>query len=196
MTVFVNRAKLFVSASCGLIFLSACAWTPHDITLAPQTLPAQSEAGKGTSVYFRFVDERDDTTVGHRSTGPIGAKISAANLTETVENSLRSALIKKQYQIIDNEAQADAVIIFRLRAFKFYIGEDFWTGKKNVSAVISVDAHRGAKSYSNVYRYNSSDRTIFVPGGKDIDAQMNDALEQILDAELVDKNLDAALTGR
>jgi uncharacterized lipoprotein YajG len=195
MTRQISRARILASVLVFSAALSACAWTPHELDLAPKTLPVQSAVGNGTSLYFKFTDERDDLTIGHRSTATVGAKISAANLPATVEKSLREELQSKKFVIMESEEKADASVVYRLRAFKFYISQGFWAGKKNVSAVLAVDAHRGGKSYSNIYRYNSADTIVFVPGGKDIDAQMNDALEQILDKAAADKDLEAFLVG-
>ena len=179
-----------------MCFLSACTWTPHEIQINPQTNVAESNIGQGKAVYFRFLDERDDTTVGHRGVATVGAKVTSANLAQTVENALREGLRKKQFQFTSAESDADAALTYRLRSFKFDIEAGFFTAGRNAAAALAVDARRRDRSYNNVYRYNSETRIMFAPGGGEIDQQMNEALTQILTKALNDPDLDRFLTER
>lgn len=90
-------------AFIGLIVLSACAWTPHELQVKPTAEPTASDIGQGTRVFFRFVDERDDVTIGHRGVATVGAKISSSDLPGILEAQLRQSLAKKQFQLTDSE---------------------------------------------------------------------------------------------
>ncbi len=85
--------------------------------------------------------------------------------------------------------------IYRLRSFKFEIEQGFFTGGRNAAAALAVDASRNGQSYNNVYRSNSEQRILFVPGESEINQQMNAAMNQILAQAAADANLDRFLTG-
>jgi uncharacterized lipoprotein YajG len=184
---------LIVAAASSL---SACTFTAHDLQVKPTVQPVASSIGQGTRVFFRFVDDRDDVTIGHRGVGSVGAKISSADLPQSVEAQLRDELQKKLFDLVSSEADSDASVTYRLRSFKFDIEQGFFSGGRNAAAALAVDAQRGSRTYANVYRYNSEERIMFVPGGDEIDNQMNAALNQILTKADSDEALDRLLTGQ
>jgi uncharacterized lipoprotein YajG len=194
----VMRSKLFRCALllANILLVNGCAFTPHQLQLAPKINVAESEVGQGTKINFRFLDERDDTTIGHRSVATVGAKISAEQLPGFVEQQLRDGLAKKHYQFVDTESAANASVVYRLRALKFEIESGFFTGGRNASAALAVDVRRGQQSYTTVYRYNSEERILFLPGGDEIDNQMNEALGQILNKALADAAFDQFIAMR
>src|SRR5271165_4340606 len=107
------RRILKVTVRTGLIgffavALAGCAWTSHDLDLKPTANVVTSTVGQNTRIFYRFSDERDDTTVGNRSVGMIGAKVTAQNLPGIIDQQLRDGLKAKGYQLIDTEANADA----------------------------------------------------------------------------------------
>jgi uncharacterized lipoprotein YajG len=186
------RAVVLVLAGA----LSSCAWTPAELELKPKMDAAPSDIGKGTTVAYNFVDERDDVTVGHRSIATVGAKITSQQLPAVVDARLREALAARQFTLVAAQQPADANLVYRLRAFKFDIEAGFWTGGRNASAALAVEARRQDKAYNNVYRYNSEERIMFVPGESEINQQMNAALSQILTKAAGDSDLDRFLIGR
>lgn len=193
MLASLSRVFFVVAAAAAL---SACTWTPHSVALQPKMNVEASGVGAGTRLYVRVIDERDDTNVGHRSVSTVGAKISAENLMSIVDAQLREGLTKKGYTLVGSEVGADATATYRLRAFKFYIEQGFWSGGENVSAALAVDSRRGSSDYSNVYRYRYDDRILVVPTGKGLDELMNAALSDILQQALSDRAFDTFVTQR
>lgn len=191
-----SRFLALGSALAAVFSLSACAFTPHDVQVKPTAQAVASSVGQGTRVFFRFIDDRDDVTIGHRGVGSVGAKISSGDLPQSVEAQLRDELLKKQFQIVGSEVGSDASVTYRLRSFKFGIEQGFFSGGRNAAAALAVDAQRGSRTYANVYRYNSEERIMFVPGGDEIDNQMNAALNQILTKADTDEALDRLLAGQ
>jgi uncharacterized lipoprotein YajG len=179
-----------------VLVVGACTWTPHELAVKPTAEPTASDVGQGTRVFFRFVDERDDVTIGHRGVATVGAKISSSDLPGIIEAQLRQSLMKKQFQLTASEPAGAAEVTYRLRSFKFDIESGFFSGGRNASAALAVDARRGDQSYTTVYRYNSEERILFVPAGSEIDNQMNVALNQILAKADTDENLTRLLAGR
>ena len=196
MQVAAKRLAYVISIIAVGASLAGCAFTPHELELKPSANVVASTVGQNTRLYYRFSDERDDAVVGHRGAGAVGSKITAESLPHVVDQQIRDGLKAKGYQLVDNETGADAKVTFRLRAFKFDIETGFFTGGQNTSAVLAADAWRAGKTYTNVYRYNSEERIMFVPGGNTIDNQMTQALNQILSKALADAALDGALTGK
>lgn len=186
--------RIVIAAAC--LCVAGCAFTPHEVRLQPMPSVAGSTIGRGTLVYYRFSDERDDTTVGHRSVATVGAKISAPDLASTIDRELRRGIQAKGYEISPDQSAASSAVTFRLRSFKFEIETGFFSGAQNASAVLAVDALRGGRAYTNVYRSGSEQRIMVVPGGDAIDAQMNTALTSVLQQALSDGNLDLFLTAR
>lgn len=187
--------KTLYAIGLGLI-LGGCAFTPHDVKIAPIAAPQASTIGEGTKIFFRFSDERDDATVGHRSVATVGAKISAPTLDAEIERNLRLGLTTKGYSIVPDQGIADATAIYRLRSFKFDIETGFWTGAQNAATVLAVDGVRAGKTYTNVYRSGSEQRILAVPGGDAIDQQLNAALDSTINQAWSDGNLDLFLTGK
>lgn len=188
----------FMAGVVALLLAAACAFTPHDTELRPVVQPSDSNStmGEGTAVFFRFVDERDDIVVGHRSVGSMGAKVSATNLPVVVETQLKEALQRKAFVLVDAEQPTLPSVVYRLRSFKFEIESGLLTGGRNATVVLAVDARRGERTYNNVYRFNSEERIVFVPGGKEINDQMNAALSQVLQKANDDRDLDRFLVTR
>lgn len=152
--------------------------------------------GDRTSLAFKFSDERDDVTIGHRSVATVGAKISAHRLPAVIEAQLRNILTAKGYRLLSDTPGADAEVVYRLRSFKFDIEAGFWTGGRNAAAALAVDARRRDRTYTTVYRTNSEERILFVPGETEINQQMNAALNDILTKAAADTQLDQVLTQR
>jgi uncharacterized lipoprotein YajG len=176
-----------------VLSLGGCTFTPHDVQLSPPAQNFTSDVGHGTRVFFRFVDDRDDVTVGHRGVGGNGAKINASELPGLVEAQLRDALIKKNFQLVSVEPEGEAAVTYRLRAFKFDIERGFFSGGQNTAAALAVDARRSDKSYAQVYRFNAEQRIQVVPGSDEINSVMNAALTQILQQATTDAALDQLL---
>lgn len=196
MSAAITQCAKHISVLVALVILSGCVWTPHDLQLHATTQPTASDIGQGTRLFFRFIDDRDDTTIGHRGVATVGAKISAADLPSVFEARLRDSLEKKQFQLVGSDQDADASITYRLRSFKFDIEQGFWTGGSNAAAALAVDADRKGHTYANVYRYNSEERIFAVPGGDAIDGQMNAAMNDLLRKADADTALDQLLAGR
>ncbi len=179
-----------------LLLVGACAFTPHDVHLNPGIQNYASDVGHGTRVYFRFIDDRDDVTVGHRGVGGNGAKISATELPILIDAQLRDAMTKKNFLLVAAEPEGAASVTYRLRAFKFDIERGFFSGGQNTAATLAVEARRSDRSYAQVYRYNAEQRIQVVPGGDDINNLMNAALTQVLQQATTDVALDGFLTGQ
>ena len=177
MTTSILR---LVTAALVCVVLGGCAFTPHDVHLQPFETYNQSGDGAGTHIFFRFVDERDDLTLGARGAAGQGSRISASALPSTMQAQLRDVLSRKGFSLTGQEGDSDATVNYRMRSFKFEVETGFLTGSDNVSAVLAVDVLRRGRTYTNVYRFNSQHTAMVVPGGGDLDIMMNAAMNDLL----------------
>lgn len=185
-----------LGVAAALALLTSCAFTPHDLELHPTVQPVESGIGHDTRLFFRFVDDRDELTVGNRGAGLMGAKVSAANLPQLIEAQLHLDLQKKAFQFASSESGADATVIYKLRSFSFKIETGFFTGGRDANAALAVEAIRNGKTYDKIYRSTSETRILFVPTGDEIDGQMSAALNDILTQADKDQDLDRFLTAK
>lgn len=191
----MSFVKILV-ASFFAILLSACAYTPHNVAVSA-TAPTIS-SGIGTNVTTRLVvlDDRDDLTVGQRAVAGMGADISATSLIETFTREVRLGLQAQGFTVVDEDATAPSEIEVRLRAFKYYVEEGFWSGGENISTVVAVEANRDEAKYRNVYRSSDEKRIQAISSGDRIDRLMNAALSEVLSQIMRDKKLMNTLAGR
>jgi uncharacterized lipoprotein YajG len=71
----------------------------------------------------------------------------------------------------------------------------FWTGAENKTAIIRADANRNGKTFAETYRFDDEDRDVFVPGGKELNRELNEALAAVMSDALNDRTMDAFLMG-
>lgn len=176
--------------------LSACAFTPLDTALTPSATVPSSTLGQGSKLYFSFVDDRDDTVIGHRGVGNNGAEITVPSLPDTVQTSLRNDLTNQGFTLTSNADGADASVTFRLRAFKFGLAQGFWSGEEDTAATLEVAAQRGARGYNQVYRFNDVTRIQVVPDEDGVKAKLNAALDGVLGKAYADQALNQFLAGK
>lgn len=172
-----------------------CTFTPKELTLEAKPTLTNSNVAEGTVIHFSFIDDRDDVAIGVRGTGNMGSKITAQNLAEYVERELRTGLVEKGYRLVDVGSDDVPSITYRLRAFKFSLNMGFWTGAENKTAIIRADANRNGKTFAETYRFDDEDRDVFVPGGKELNRELNEALAAVMSDALNDRTMDAFLMG-
>jgi uncharacterized lipoprotein len=178
-----------------VLLLAGCAVTPHDVHVGLTAEVPTPTVGNGTHLIFRFIDDRDDLVVGHRSAGAVGASITADELPKFVETELRDILQKKGYQIVASGSPGDPSVTYRLRLFKFEISHELFSDRQNSSVTIAVDATWGGFTYAQVYKANNEHGIFYVPDGGDLDGEMNGVLTKVLIQTASDNALDSFLLG-
>ena len=186
--------RLFILA-LPMVVASACTFVPADVDVQPSARATPSNIGHGVRVVFKFIDERDDIVVGHRGVGGQGAKIEAPTLDAVLEAKLREGLEQKSFVPVAESGSANQEVTYRLRSFKFDVESGFFTGGQNAAVALAVEARRGGRSYDNVYRNNSEQRIMAIPGESGINQQMNQVLDQVLSGAYGDAALDRFLAG-
>jgi uncharacterized lipoprotein YajG len=190
-----GKVAFLVAMLICLQTLTGCIHTPHEVALAPQLDLASTDVGKGTTIHFRFVDERPDTLVGLRGYSGMGEKITAQGLPALVEAQLRNGLKRKGYEISDIESSHYPTVTYRLLSFQILMQTGGLTVSDHVSAALAADAQRESRTYNQVYRYNFDESDgMAAPTAGAIDTKMNRALNVTLNQALSDQELDRFLT--
>ena len=179
-----------------LILASACTFTPHEVSITARAPTTPSEIGAGIAVELQVIDDRDSTVVGQRGVGMIGADITAQSVLRVLEEELTGAFEANSFTVLPAGTTADAEVEVRLRAFKFFIESGFFSGAKNTSVVVSVEAEKNGQDFDRTYRSSSEEAILFVPGGESIDAKLNAALSVVLAKIIGDRELMAFLVQR
>jgi uncharacterized lipoprotein YajG len=192
----VRKLAPFVAMLICVQGLTGCIHTPHEVNLAPKLDVALTNVGEGTTLHFRFVDERPDTLIGLRGYSGMGARITAKDLPTLVEAQLREGLKKKGYELAEAESPDYPTVTYRLVSFQILMQAGALTISDHVSAALAAEARRNASSYNQVYRYSfdESDGGA-APTASEIDTKMNRALNVILNQALSDRDMDKFLTG-
>jgi hypothetical protein len=142
--------------------------------------------GAGMAVYFQFADDRENAVIGYRGVA-LKAQVTSAALPGLVSEQLRSGLERKGYRLVQNRAEADKVVTFYLQSFSYVPTEE-------LLAVMAVEASRGARKYTNAYRFFDTRPRQTLPSADEIDDFTNEALNTILQKALSDVELDIFLT--
>nr|VFK40289.1 MAG: Uncharacterized lipoprotein YajG [Candidatus Kentron sp. SD]VFK44422.1 MAG: Uncharacterized lipoprotein YajG [Candidatus Kentron sp. SD] len=190
----MKNSTLFVSF---LLFVSGCAFTPHDVNVVlNQPDAAYLNSVKGTTIRLRVIDEREQNDLGRRGAGIAAAKVEAPDLmpkfTRSVENGFRA----KGYTLTANPVEADADLVVALRALKFEESAGFFTVGAEVDATILVEAEKSSENFRNQYRSSDEDRQLAISFGEGIDEQINMVLNEVLMQLFNDQKLDSFLTGK
>ena len=173
-----------------VVFLvSACTFTPHEVEISAKAPKTESAIGAGVTVALQVIDDRESTVVGQRGAGMLGADITVNDILSVLNTELTEGLEANGFKVTAPGSTADAELEVRLRAFKFFLESGFFTGAENTSVVVALEAEKKGTDFDQTYRSSREERTLFVPGGGSIDANLNAALTAILGQIVGDRDL-------
>lgn len=162
--------------------LSGCAFTPQTATINPTVDVASGDVGRGVTVAFRVVDERDSKAIGNRG-GAFGkgAKITTTqDVAALVHEQLADGLRKKGFEVTDYSEAASPRLSVELRSLSYGTSVGFWTGGVETQAAIKGVAVRDGRTYEKMYRYDNEKRVVIVPGAGKNEEMINGALKDVL----------------
>lgn len=188
--IFPKNIFLVLSA---LILLAGCTWTSHEANINIAQPVVQAGVAGGEMIYFSILDDRDETTIGNRGVGRVGAKVTAQDPVGKIETVLRQGLLEKGYVLVTNQTETDKKLLVRVRAINFHHESGFWSGSENTTVIISAEAENSNLDYRQTYRYSDVDKAQFAAGAKEIDAHLNDGLNSVVGQLLNDRELDQFL---
>ncbi len=172
--------------------LSACAYSPMTVNLEPDTIVSASDIGIGNTVYLTVIDERTESTIGHRGAAMMkGAKITLEeDLSAVVQLALTEMLQTKGFEIgYDDSNSLRPSLRVDIRGLEYSTSTGFWTGGVEVSAALKAIAIGEGETYENFYRYGNEDRVVVVPGADSNNERINTALNDVLRQLMSDRKL-------
>ncbi|GMU69287.1 MAG: hypothetical protein AMXMBFR59_42840 [Rhodanobacteraceae bacterium] len=176
------KIKLPAFAVAVVVLASGCAFNPQVAQIDPTLEVASGDIGKGTTVAFRVVDERDSKSIGNRGAAfGKGAKITTTqDVAALVHQKIAEGLGKKGFAITDFREDASPRLTVELRSLEYDTSIGFWTGGVQIVAALKGVAMRDGKAYERMYRYDNEKRVVVVPTAGKNDEMLNAALTDVM----------------
>jgi uncharacterized lipoprotein YajG len=176
-------------------FCASCAVTPQETTIAPEIQVAQSDIGTGVSIALRVVDERADTSLGHRGAAYKGAEIKTEqDVRAVIEESIAEGLVRKGFEVIAWSPEAARALRVDIRLLEYSTSMGFWTAGIHTKAALKVSAAREGSEYENFYRAENEKRKVFVPFAGENEDLINAIAVDVLEQLFADRDLLEFLT--
>ena len=186
-------SKTFILILSSFFLAGACTWSSHEANIYIAQPTVQPNIANGQEIIFTILDDRDETSIGNRGVGRVGAKVSAQDPVGQIERIIRQGLLEKGYILTSIYGENTKQLLVRVRALNFHHEMGFWSGSENTTVVIAAEAENGNLDYRQTYRYSNEDKAVFVAGGKEIDDHLNAGLNLVVSELLNDRALDQFL---
>ena len=166
----------------GSLCLCGCAWTPQHITLAPELGDySPTKVGRLQAVGVQALDERPDKTLGHRSTGAVGAKMTIDDPEGIVSATVMESLRMNGFTAVEYDPALPRNLKIEIREIDFYLSKGiWWSGGVHTSASLKVIATNGPRTYEEFYRAENERRTLVAPGEGDNERDVNETLSEAI----------------
>ncbi len=184
--------KLF--SSLLLLTLSACAYSPQQITINPSIDTDAESYGQGRSVNVTVEDVRQNKALGSR--GGIYKETSIITLANDMGAAItRAAQAKLATQGFSvNAGESDASMKIMIEELLYDVPESNIGKQVNLRAVMSVEVAAGNESYTGRYRTNSERQTVVTPSMSKNEELINQLLSDTLVRLFSDPKLKAFLS--
>lgn len=192
--VKTNLTVVFISIV--MCFLFGCAFSPQKVMLEPTLKLSETNIGKGAQVSLDVVDERDDTSIGHRGTvyGKAAKISSNQDITQVFSDAITKGLKRNGFFPVNSSDNSARQLKVQIRLIRYETSTGFWTGGVHTKAAIKVIASNNNKTYENLYRVENEKRVLFVPDGKENNRLINDIVSEVINELFNDQKLMSFLT--
>lgn len=155
--------KLIIPALLSVL-LSACAFSPQQITIKPDFDVISESYGAGRPLSISVEDARENKILGSR--GGIYEETSLItlknSLTDAIAGAARAKLATQGFNVNSNDPDAAAVKI-KIEKLSYDLPKDAVGRKVLLESVLSVEASLGGESYTGRYKTNSERHTLVSP---------------------------------
>lgn len=185
------RIVSVVSVVVACVLSTGCAFTPQTANIAPTLSVTPSSQGAGTTVAVRVVDERPSKSLGRRGSGygPAAEITAAEDLALVVRDEIIAGLQQKGFNTTFADAAATPKLTVEIRLLEYSTSTGFWTGGVHINGAVKAIAHHGQQTYEKMYRSEEEQRVVFVPGDKENEKWINQALSEVLNQMFEDQAL-------
>ncbi|APG05921.1 hypothetical protein BJI69_19785 [Luteibacter rhizovicinus DSM 16549] len=179
-----------------ILLLSGCAYNKQMVTLNPTVNVPKSVVGSGVTVALKVVDDRANTSLGHRGNvyGAAAEITTNQDIALLVQDRIRKGLEDQGYRVVAGGASADRQLSFELRDLTYSTSQGFWTGGIEIAGALKTVGRSGSSSYEQLYRVDDKQRVVVVPTAETNAVWMNTALSELLQKVFSDTALDHFLT--
>ncbi len=174
-----------------LLLFNACAFTPQKASLSPSIHVTERNIGNGVSVSVAVVDERSDSTLGHRGGGfGKGAKITTdQNVADVVMGSIVEGLKRKGFNANPTQGDSQRALKVEIRLIEYSTSAGMFTGGVHTKTTLKTIANNDGKFYENFYRVENEHRVAVVPSADVNERWINEALSEAIQKLLDDTEL-------
>lgn len=184
-----------LTLAMALTFVSACAFKPLVVDVAPSLQVAESAIGNGTAVTVAVTDQRKSEQLGTRTisgkTAPVNASV---DLKQTLQQELSQALAAKGFTIAD--VSSEVTLELQLLKTEYVTKAAAVGATTTLNTEVKVVAVKGNTTYEKVYRTEREEKTAFAPMAEQsagfINAAISETLQRVLDDEALINSLLAA----
>jgi Uncharacterized lipoprotein len=186
-----------VVLAAGLCLISACAFNPQTVKIAPVVSFPSSELGKGKEVFLTVVDERPKQILGHRGTayGAAAEITSNDDMATVIREKMSAGLSSNGFRVKTGSSLVSTSMKVEIRLIEYTTSTGFWTGGVHTRAAFKGVCKNGFREYGNLYRQENEERVLVVPDAETNEQWINRAVGQALDKIFNDQEMLACLSG-
>ncbi len=174
--------------------VSACAYSPQQITINPVVDTAAESYGNGRTVAVSVKDERENKVLGTR--GGIYKETStitlANSLTDAIARATQARLAVQGFNVNSAEPAADMTIF--IEQLTYDTPADSVGKKVALDAVARVEIKAGNETFTGRYKTNSERQTVVTPSMAKNEEMINALLSDTLTRLFSDPKVKAFLS--
>lgn len=179
------------------LWLSACAFSPQQLTIKPELDRAIESYGGGRTLSVLVEDLRVDKALGTR--GGVYENTSVITLANNLETAIATVAMERLAEegFVVSSGQSDvgsATVKIIIHSLNYDVPKDSMVKKVFLVAALSVEASHGDTKYIGQYKTESEHPTIITPTMKKNERMVNDVLSDTLIRLFNDRKLKAFLS--
>ncbi len=184
------RKIAFTLAGLSLL-ATACVYTDQEVSLKPEIPIDPTPIGEGRRITLTTVDERAETTIGHRGAGGYGAEITVREDVAAVVDAAIAEGLEQQGFDTTGMLEVDLrELRVEVRSLKFTYSTGLLTGTQRTEAALKgICAVNGKREYESLYIGSTEKEVVVDQFAQKNEADINLALSQVLNNLLDDQDL-------
>ena len=193
MNTLIKISAVFAA----LLLVSACAYSPQQLTINPVIDTTDQPYGNGRSVAVLVEDARSEKVLGSRGgTYKDTSVITIANdLAEAVAGAARAKLAVQGFNVNANNSELPgAQLKIIIDQLGYQMPEQSLRKKVLLSSVLRVEASAGNETYTGRYDTETEKQTLVTPNMEKNQTMINEVLSETLERLFADEKLKTFLS--
>jgi uncharacterized lipoprotein len=178
-----------------LALLTACAYSPQQITINPSVAVDTQAYGNGRGVSVSVIDARSTQVIGSRGGAYKNTSLITItnSITEAIAKAAQASLVTQGFNVNSSDAEVASLKI-SIEKLSYELPEQSVGKKVLLTAVLSLEASSGGKTYTGRYRTNSEKQTVVTPTMASNEKMINTLLSDTLERLFTDPKLKTFLS--